>query len=327
MAKKYKVDFINSAYCRSYKAHKEEFDIAIQKCLEKGNLMFGEEMEKFEKNFAKFCRKKYCVSVRAGTDAINLAIDAVNKRYPNRKWLKQDYSYRIPKLKNVKIIKTIEGEIGWFSLCFELVEKNKNAVLITYMNSIQPLLQSIEWLKNKYEFILIEDACQAIGKPLIGDLSCFSFYPAKILGGMGKGGAVVSNNKELIDEIKKQRDNKFNNLWLDEVKCAFLNIKLKYISQEIKQRQMIANYYNDELNKINEITILSEKQLQNYIIITSKQKQLMKFLLKKGIEVFPDKNSFYEGNLENAIRLPIYGELTVKEVKYVVKTIKEFFIK
>ena len=78
---KYKIQFINDSYRRFYSVHKSEINTASNECLENGNLMFGEQMEKFEKNFAEFCKKKYCVSVRSGTDAINLAINTVENTH------------------------------------------------------------------------------------------------------------------------------------------------------------------------------------------------------------------------------------------------------
>ena len=317
-----KVSFINQYYRRFYKQHKPEIDKAIQSCLEIGSLMFGKETEKFEKNFAKFCKKKYCVSLNSGTTSINLAIASLKSPH----WIRQNYFYKIVPLLNSEQVKVDDEGVMDLKLLEEKIKKKKSSVLITYMNSVQPDLNELKRLKNKYKFYLVEDACQAIGKPLIGDLSCFSFYPAKMLGGIGKGGAVVSNNLKLITFIKKIRDDKFNNLWLDEIKTAFLNIKLKYLPENIKRRQEIADLYTKHLSGIKEIKILSKQCLQNYIVITKKHKRLMAFLQRKNIEIFPDKSSFYAENLKNAIRLPIYSELTNEEIFFVIRSIKEFYL-
>lgn len=330
-----KVNFINNEYRRFYSIYQKEINRVIKKCLKEGSFMFGEEMRKLEEEFAKFCGKKYCVSLRSGTDAIETSLRVLSKQNQGLDFLRQSYYYRIPFFTNnvwMKIISVTEEGIMNLEL---LEEKLKNlqppiCVFITYMNSTQPNLNLLKQLKAKYNFYLVEDACQAVSRTLVGDLSCFSFYPAKILGGIGKGGAIVSDDKGLIDLVRKERDDKWNNLWLDEVKCAFLRVKLKYLKQEIEKRKFVVRKYNEGFQDIKELRILSKDCLQNYIILTETEDgmlSLMDYLRKNEIETFPDKNDFYEGCFENGIRLPIYGELKVKEVDYVIKKIRQFFEK
>uniref|UniRef100_A0A7V3JA97 DegT/DnrJ/EryC1/StrS aminotransferase family protein n=1 Tax=candidate division CPR3 bacterium TaxID=2268181 RepID=A0A7V3JA97_UNCC3 len=291
-----KINFTRNSYIRFYKKHKKEIHKAISRCLNKGSLIMESEVKRFEKNFAKFCNRKYCLSVASGTDALKLACHGRKVHFISK------YRYRLP-IKNCK---------------------NSRNIVVTYMNSVQPNFEELRKLKKKHNFFLIEDACQAVGRPLIGDISCFSFYPAKILGGIGKGGALVTDNKKIYQKLKKIRDDKWNNIWLDEVHAAFLNVKLKYLPQLLGKRQKIADYYNKHLPK--EI-IWNKNCLQNYLIVTDRHNEFIKYMRKKGIEVISDKSDFYEGNLKNAVRIPIYSELTLKEIKYVVKTIKEFFKK
>ena len=287
-----KINFIRNSYIRFYKSHKKEIDRVIGNCLAKGSLIAESEVEKFEKNFARFCNRKYCIAVRSGTDALVLASKIKTPVFLN------DYRYRLP------IEPALGGDFG----------------LITYMNSVQPPFEFLRELRKKY--FLIEDACQAAGRTLMGNISCFSFYPAKILGGIGKGGALVTDHREVYDNIRAIVDDKWNNLWLDEVKAAFLNVKLKYLPDLIKRRQKIADYYNKHLPQ--EI-IFNKDCLQNYLVIVGEHDKFIKFMRDNGIEVFSDKSDFYEGNLEHAIRLPIYAELTDVEVKHIVKTVNKFY--
>ena len=284
-----KIDFIRSSYQRFYSGHKKEIDSAISKCLSRGSLIMESEVERFEKNFAKFCERKYCITTSSGTEALKLACKDRKINYWN------DYRYRLP-FKN---------------------EKKWNAILTTYMNSVE------NYIIDTTSFI-IEDACQAVGRYLIGDISCFSFYPAKMIGGIGKGGALVMNDENIYKKLKAIRDDKWNNLWLDEIQACFLNVKLKYLPKLLKQRQKITDYYNKNLPQD---IIWKKKCLQNYIVIVKEHDKFIKFMRSKGIEVISDKSDFYEGNLKNAIRIPIYAELKLSEAKYIVDKIKQFYDK
>lgn len=283
-----KINFIRNSYIRFYKAHKKEILGVVDKCLSRGSLIAESEVEKFEKNFAKFCNRKYCITTSSGTDALKLACFSRKPKFISK------YRYRLP-------IKD---------------HKNNDCIVVTYMNSVVS-----EAGKGKF---IVEDACQAVGRRLIGDISCFSFYPAKMIGGLGKGGALVTNDKCIYENLRAIRDDKWNNIWLDEIHAAFLNVKLKYLSQILKRRKKIAGYYNKHLPKN---IIWNKDCLQNYIVIIKEHDKFIKYLKKKGIEAISDKSDFYVGNLKNAVRIPIYAELKNSDVKYIVKIIKEFYAK
>jgi len=288
---KFKVNFIRNSYTRFYKKHKKEIEKAINGCFERGSLIAESEVEKFEKNFAKFCDRKYCITTSSGTDALKLACTDRKPLFLSK------YRYRLP-------IKQ-----GFH---------NFDCLVITYMNSVVKEFNGTEGM------FLVEDACQAVGSKLIGDISCFSFYPAKMIGGIGKGGALVTNNKEVYDKLKAIRDDKWHNIWLDEVYASFLNVKLKYLPQILERRKKIADYYTKHLPKD---IIWSDECLQNYIVIVKEHDKFIKFMRDNGVEVISDKSDFYLGNLENAVRLPIYAEMTDQEVKYVVKMVNKFYDK
>jgi dTDP-4-amino-4,6-dideoxygalactose transaminase len=125
-------------------------------------------------------------------------------------------------------------------------------------------MQSIKQVARKYDLLLIEDAAQAHGASLQdrkagnwGDAAGFSFYPGKNLGALGDGGAITSNNFELIDCVKALRNygshKKYENLYkgvnsrLDELQAAFLRVKLRYLDQDNKIRQKLAEAYLNEI--------------------------------------------------------------------------------
>jgi dTDP-4-amino-4,6-dideoxygalactose transaminase len=275
-----------------------------------------DSVKEFESKFAKFCGKKYCIAVRSGTDALNMA-KAIKNPY-----FMQSYRYRLL-LPGIQEIITKDGAIDLEDLkSYPRLLKN-SCLLLTYMNSVQPDLEELLRIKKKYNLFIIEDACQAVGRKLIGDISCFSLYPAKMIGGMGKGGALITNSKVIYNKLKKIRDDKWNNLWLDEIKAAYLNVRIKYLPELLKMRQQVVDYYNKNLSQ--KVKILSKNCLQNYIIIDENSKHLIKYLHYKGIEAFSDESDFYEGNIKGGVRLPCYAELTKKEAKYVVKSMNQYY--
>jgi len=188
---------------------------------------------------------------------------------------------------------------------------------------------------------------------------CFSFYPFKILGAFGEAGAVVTNNKQLYDKILLARYHGVDrtpqrrihdygwNAVLDNIQGAVLNVKLNYFPEWIKRRQQIARRYYKELCSLKELTLphFPDKQFvdvyQNYVIQSPRRDKLRQRLEQQGIETiisWPIPLYRYkelglttkplpvtEKISKEVLSLPMYPELTDKEVLYVAKTIKQFF--
>ena len=118
---------------------------------------------------------------------------------------------------------------------------------------------------KKNKLFLLEDCAQSHGAKyknkktgLFGDFGCFSFYPTKLLGGIGDGGAIVCNRADHYDYLKKFRNygsvKKYNNeilgenSRLDEIQALFLNIKLKYLDKIISHKRKLAKIYFENLS-------------------------------------------------------------------------------
>ena len=160
-------------------------------------------------------------------------------------------------------------------------------------------------IAKQYKIKVIEDAAQAHGAQLngsqvgaLGDISAFSFYPGKNLGALGDGGAVVTSSEELAREIKILRnygsEKKYHhsklgiNSRLDELQAAYLNVKLKYISNWNKIRQHQAKIY---INKICNSKIKLPKVIDNcspvwhlFVVATKDRDSLQKYLQENGVE-------------------------------------------
>ncbi|MFA5736550.1 MAG: DegT/DnrJ/EryC1/StrS family aminotransferase [Candidatus Paceibacterota bacterium] len=192
-----------------------------------------------------------------------------------------------------------------------------------------------------------------------GDVSCFSFYPTKNLGALGDGGAIVTKNKKLARICRQLRNygeaSKFNNVLegcnsrLDEIQAAFLSWGLDYLTVWNKTRKKLARLYQKELK--GSPLILPEQEGQDYsgswhlFVVRSKERdRLAEFLSQKGVATaihYPrpitsqpvykflkigkkDLPITYQASRE-ILSLPLYPELTTKEVKSICSHIKNFY--
>lgn len=129
-------------------------------------------------------------------------------------------------------------------------------------------------------------------------LGCFSFFTSKILGGLGNGGIIVTNDRKIKKNSETLRDPESNNemtllskrtpCYLDAIQIAFLNAKLPFLDRWIEKRRENARIYNEMLEKTSIITPMKEKKTKHcyfsYVIRTKNRNRLKSFLFKKGIE-------------------------------------------
>jgi dTDP-4-amino-4,6-dideoxygalactose transaminase len=193
----------------------------------------------------------------------------------------------------------------------------------------------------------------------IGDAGCFSFYPSKNLAAFGDGGLVVSNGNKIAYKMKMLRDHgqikKYEHLLegynsrLDEMQAAILRVKLKRLDEWNKLRRKNASIYNHLLEDVDEVVMPSEAEYAKhvyhlYVIRTHRRDELQDWLKSKGvgtglhypIPVHLQKAYEYLGYKEGdfpvtedcakqILSLPMFPELTQKEIEKVVTEIKRFF--
>jgi len=194
-----------------------------------------------------------------------------------------------------------------------------------------------------------------------GLTGCFSFYPFKILGAFGEAGAITTNDSSLaerliylryhgVDRTPERNIRTYGwNAVLDNIQATVLNIKLKYFSQWVNRRREIANLYHNGLSGIRDLKLphFPQKQCydvyQNYVIQTKDRDTLKMHLLKKGVETiiswpiplyrYPELSlpntplPLTEKASREVLSLPLYPELTNREVSYVITSTLSFFRK
>lgn len=298
---------------RGYKIIKDEILSAIERVLAKGQFILGEEVSFFEKEFAQYCGVRYGVGVASGTDALYLALKAAEVGEGDEvvtvshSFIATALAIAFTGAKPVFIDIDPETYTMDPNLLEDLLKRGRKrvrAILPVHIYGHPAAMDSIMEIADKYDLIVIEDACQAHGAEYKGKkvgafglMSCFSFYPTKNLGGYGDGGMILTNNKKYYEKLLLLRNYgekrkyhhiiKGKNSRLDEIQAAILRIKLKYLDNWNEERRKIAYLYKEQL-KDTEIVLPIEKEgvkhVYHLFVIRAKQRdELQQFLKKKKI--------------------------------------------
>lgn len=303
-----KIDFVNLS--RQYKRYKKEIDNSIQKVLDSGHFILGDEVQLFEKEFAQYCEAKYCVGVASGTDALFLSLKALDIKegdevitVPNSfiaTSLCISHVGAIPVFVDIDP-KTYNIDVAKIE---EKINTKTKAIIPVHLFGQPADMDAIVALAKKYNLKIIEDSCQAHGARYkgkrvgnFGDISAFSFYPSKNLGAYGDGGAIITNNSELAEKIFSLRtyggrkrdyylDQGFNSR-LDTIQAAVLRVKLKYLDESNDARRKNTEIYNELLQGQDMITPSNIDHVQSathlYVVRTKQRDKLVEYLSERGI--------------------------------------------
>ncbi len=263
-----KIDFAKLQY--QYQLYKIEIDEAIHAVLDKSNYIMGEEISQLEESLQEFTKAKYAISCSNGTDALLLAMMALDIK-PGDEIITTPFTF-------IATAETI-AFLGAIPVFIDIDEKtyNINPDLIeekitSRTKAIMPVslygqpsdMDAIQIIANKHNLKVIVDGAQSFGSTSnnmtdssLGDISTTSFFPAKPLGCFGDGGAVFTNNEELSIKMKQLRVHGQNKRYhhkyigmggrLDTIQAAILNVKLKYYPKDLSLRQEVASKYTEAL--------------------------------------------------------------------------------
>ncbi|MDD5687466.1 MAG: DegT/DnrJ/EryC1/StrS family aminotransferase [Elusimicrobia bacterium] len=295
----------------NYLSIKDEIDSAIKNILDKTNFILGEEVKRFEGEFAKYCGVKYAAGVANGTDALKIAVLAcgINKgdEIITTPFTFIATSEAIVQAGGIPVFADIDLEtytINPKEIEKKITKKTK-AILPVHLYGHPCNMEEILKIAKKYNLKVIEDCAQSFsakstlptshlpakglveGFPLAGsqgDAGCFSFFPAKNLGCFGDGGMVITNNEKIYTNILMLRNhgqrekylteiNGFNSR-LDTIQAAILSVKLKYIEKWTEMRNEIAQKYNNALKEVAIVPMVSKncRHSFNYYNIRFKDK-------------------------------------------------------
>ncbi|WP_202619557.1 DegT/DnrJ/EryC1/StrS family aminotransferase [Flagellimonas algicola] len=295
-----------------YNSIKGEVDSAIESVISKSSFIGGEEIKKLEEDFAQFQGAEHCIGVANGTDALEIAIEALE--LPAKSEIIVPANSFIASSEAVtrsghKVVfcdcDPNNYTISIASLKQKLTSKTK-AILAVHLYGHPCDMDELLSLAKEKNIYIIEDCAQAHaaeykGKRVgaIGDIGTFSFYPGKNLGAYGDAGAIITNNVHLAKKTRMianhGRIEKYNHVFegrnsrLDNLQAAILNVKLKYLEDWTKQRIAIADYYLKELDGIHNLKLPKREKWARqvyhlFVIRTNSRDQLKTFLLERNIQ-------------------------------------------
>jgi len=275
----------------------------------KGSYILGKNVNDFEKNFARYLGVNHCVGVANGLDALTISLKAIDLP-KNSEVMVASNSY-IACI--ISIINAgykpilIEPDLETYNISATEIKKNitnkTKAILAVHLYGKSCDMDEIIKICKKKNLFLIEDCAQSHGSlyknkmtGTFGNFGCFSFYPTKLLGGIGDGGAITCKKSSTKNYLKKFRNygsvkrykNEIigQNSRLDEIQAIFLNIKLKYLNKIINHKRDLSKIYFENLNdKFIKPKIEKEKKDSFYIfnVRHHDRNKLRSYLLKNNI--------------------------------------------
>ncbi|MDP8298571.1 MAG: DegT/DnrJ/EryC1/StrS family aminotransferase [Candidatus Tantalella remota] len=363
-----------------YQSIKQEMDEAVRNVIESQYFILSPEVASLEEEIAAYCGVDYTVGVASGTDAIILSLRAAGIG-------RGDIVITTPftffaTAESISILGAtpafVDIDPETYNIDPEKIEEyiqeadsekrsKIKAVVPVHLYGQCADMTRIMDISQKYDLKVVEDCAQAIGAEHNGKIAgsfgtagTLSFFPSKNLGGFGDGGMVISNDKDVMDKIKKLRvhgsskqyihDEIGYNSRLDSLQAALLRVKLRNLDKWIEGRQKIASKYNEALPSLGvtvpKIVEGNNHTYHQYTIAVDDRDGLLKYLNEEGVAArvyYPvplhlqpcykdlgySTGSFpvSEKKTEDVLSLPVYPELSKEQVEHVIDTVKKFYKK
>lgn len=301
-------------YERVFKSKKNNFNKIIQDVLGRSEFIMREELEKCEKNLAEYIGCKHLLGVANGTDAIWLGFLALDFKIGDE-IIMSDHTYVATAGACILLgLKPIPCGLDERNLLdpTDLIKKinsRTKAVIVSQINGTVGNMPSIKKICEDHNLILCEDSAQGLGAKrygkaagTFGSFGTLSFFPAKVLGCFGDGGAIFTDDDNIYEHLIRLRDhgrdksgvvNGFGiNSRLDNVQAAIIDYKLTYFDKSISRRREIASRYDSILSKRNDVILpikLEDEQhderftYQNYEFMIENRNDFESYLLDNGI--------------------------------------------
>ena len=259
-----KIDFANLQL--QYQKYQVDIDSKIQEVLNKSNYIMGQEIIELEEKFQKFTGARYAIACSSGTDALLLAMMAMDIK-PGDEIITSPFTF-ISTAETIAFMKAKPVFVDIESDTFNIDAKLIRTAITDRTKAIMPVslfgqpadMDTIQNIANDNKLKVIIDGAQSFGSKYrkktdsnLGDISTTSFFPAKPLGCYGDGGAVFTNNEEYAETIKMMRVHGQNRRYyhkyigmggrLDTIQAAVLWAKLKFYKNELIARQRVAERY------------------------------------------------------------------------------------
>ena len=345
----------------------------IDGTLSAGDVMLRHQLTGFEEHFAAFVGARYCKGVGNCTDGLRLSLLAAGVG-PGDEVITTSHTMVATAAAihhvgaDVSLVDIGDDHLMDMERLREAITPRTKAVIPVHLNGRVCDLRTLDAIAKEHELVVVEDAAQAIGGSYdgikagsFGAAACFSFYPAKILGTYGDGGAVTTNDpgiEEKLDLLRNHGRTADNDVafWsynsrLDNLHAAILDYKLKLLPDWIVRRREIAAMYDKRLLDVPELLLPPPPTqgpnydvFQNYEIEAERKDALVEHLRADGIETMlpwggkavhqfqslglsrlSERLPRTESAFEKMLMIPMHCELNDEQVDFVAESIRRFY--
>jgi dTDP-4-amino-4,6-dideoxygalactose transaminase len=358
-------------YADLFLQDEEELTAVMVDVCRRGAFIMQKDCHEFDRGLREFIGARYAFGVANGTDAIILGLNALGVTdgdeviVPSHTYIASAAAIHLVGATPVLAECGPDHMLDPDDIEHRITSRTK-AIMPVQVNGRTCNMEAIGIIAEGHGLQVIEDAAQALGSRFdgrpagtFGAFGTFSFYPAKVLGCFGDGGAIVTNSDELAERISLLRDHGRNeegrvvawgyNSRLDNIQAAILNHKLKSYGAAIERRRGIAGMYHDGLSQIEQLALPPGPEederhfdvYQNYEIEADRKDDLMTFLEDRGVRTIvqwagtpvhrfgelgfevslPRTDAFFE----RCLMIPMNTAMSDEDVEYVVGLIRNFY--
>jgi dTDP-4-amino-4,6-dideoxygalactose transaminase len=363
-----KVRFVDPG--RLYTTLKSELDQAYFEVMSKGDLIDRGQLKSFEDNLAKFVGVKYAVGLNSGYDALHMSLRAAGVG-PGDEVIVPAHTFvaTCSAVVNVGATPVLVDVTDDFNIDVAAMEAaitpRTRAIIPVHLSGWMADMPAIMKIADARGLAIVEDACQSLGSSINGRRAgswgltgCWSFYPFKILGGYGDGGAITTNSEEVAMFARRMRYNGEDRetgeyhghgftCLLDNLQAAFLDVKLRHLPAWIVERKAIAERYRQALQDIPDLLLPHydrpgfEHVYQNYTLRSKQGSAFSDHMKKNGVEILTQfRKPYYrhaglklndtgfpvtEAISREVCSLPMAVEVGTDDVDYVIQVARAFY--
>lgn len=283
---------------------------AVARVIASGWYILGPEVEAFETEFATFCGARHAVGVGTGTDALALILKGLGIGAGDEVITTPLSAAYTALAISAAGARPVFADIDPMRLTLDpsaierAISPRTRAILPVHLYGQPADMTAIERLAERHRLAVVEDCCQAHGataggRPVgtIGAAGAFSFYPTKNLGALGDGGAVVTNDRELAERIKRLRNggqtDRYHhvelgvNSRLDELQAAVLRARLPYLPRWTARRRALGAAYRLQLREA-PVQLLEEFDgghvYHLFVVMSDERPRLQRHMMEAGVE-------------------------------------------
>ncbi|MDD4427505.1 MAG: DegT/DnrJ/EryC1/StrS family aminotransferase [Paludibacter sp.] len=361
-----------------YQKIKQQIDAGIQEVIDSTTFIKGGKVNEFQQHLEDYLGVKHVIPVGNGTDALLIALMGLGLQ-PGDEVITPTFTF-IATAEVVALLGLtpvlVDVDYDTFNISIDALEQaitpKTKAIIPVHLFGQHADMDAIMEIAHTHNLYVVEDACQSIGavytfadgskaqSGCMGHIGCTSFFPSKNLGCYGDGGAIFTNNDVLAIkmraianhgmEVRYHHDYVGVNSRLDSIQAAILDVKLKYLDNYIRARQVVAAEYDKAFSNVEQLIIPGRNLSSTHVFHQYTLKLngvdragLQTHLQARGIpsmvyypvplhmqKAYKDKR-YQEGDLPVAeklaacvLSLPIHTEMSEKQIQYIIENLIDY---